>query len=393
MIPVAEAQARLLALAAPLSPQILLLDQAFGHYLSEDIFAKRNQPAADLSAMDGYAIRFADLPGPLNVIGESAAGKPFTGDVDADQAVRIFTGAHVPEGADTVLIQEDAVAEGKQLFLSGEGPNVTGKHIRRAGGDFCEGDRLLAQGALLTPGAIAAAAMGGYGQLSVGSVPKIKIIGSGDELLPPGTICDAAHIPSSNNVMLAAMLKSLPCGVYDAGIVGDDLDKLTSAFADRANFDIIVTSGGASVGDHDLVQAALLKAGAEIDFWRVAMRPGKPLMAGRLGSSIVLGLPGNPSSAFATAFLFLLPLVRHLAGSVAPFPEIKRAKSADAFPKGQSRAEYIRARVDGEHITACARQDSGMITPLIAANALLLRPAHAPPVAENGWVDYLSLAF
>lgn len=391
MIPVLEAQARLLALATPLSPQSFSLYDVIGHYLTEDIFAKRSQPAADLSAMDGYAIRFADLPGPFDIIGESAAGCPYSGAIEARQAVRIFTGAHIPEGGDTILIQEDASIANDRLWLGGEGPSNAGKHIRRAGADFCLGEKLLARGSRLTPGAIAAAAMGGLGQLPVGGTPKIAIIASGNELMPPGETCDAAQIPSSNNIMLSAMLRSLPCEVHDKGIVEDDLNKLTNAFVDAAGFDILVTSGGASVGDHDLVQAALVSAGAEIDFWRVALRPGKPMMAGRLGKTLVLGLPGNPSSAFVTAFLFLLPLVRYLAGSASPFPIVLKARISCALPENDNRDEYLRAYIEANEITPFFSQDSGMVKPLANANALVIRNAHAQQLNKGDEVEYLRL--
>ncbi len=391
MIPVAEAQARLLALAAPLPPQTMPLDHAIGRYLAEDIIARRSQPAADLSAMDGYAICFADLPGPFSLVGESAAGAPFGGMIASQQTTRIFTGAHVPTGADTILVQEDARAEGRQISLTGDGPNVIGKHIRRQGGDFRDGDRLACSGALVQAGVIAAAAMAGYGALSVGGSPRIKIIGTGDELIPPGEACDAAHIPSSNNIMLHAMLKALPCTIVDAGIVRDDLERITASFVDAANYDVIVTSGGASVGDHDFVQNALKVAGAEIGFWRVAMRPGKPLMAARIGKTVILGLPGNPSSAFVTAVLFLLPLVRHLAGSNAPFPDIGLAPVTTDIPAGDNRAEYIRARLETGKIEPFSKQDSGMIAPLVKANALLIRPTESPPLKAGDMAPYLAV--
>ncbi len=391
MIAVAEAQARLLALASPLPSQTLPLEQAIGRYLAEDIIAKRTQPAADLSAMDGYAIRFADLPGPFSLVGESAAGAPFAGTIGSQQAARIFTGAHVPTGADTILVQEDARAEGSLINLSGDGPNVIGKHIRRQGGDFRDGDRLVCSGALVHAGAIAAAAMAGYGALSVGGTPKIKIIGTGDELMPPGKACDVAHIPSSNNIMLHAMLKPLPCTVTDAGIVKDDLKLLTAAFGDAGHYDVILTSGGASVGDHDLVQDALKAAGAEIDFWRVAMRPGKPLMAARIGTTVVLGLPGNPSSAFVTAFLFLLPLIRHLAGSTAPYPAVALAPVTTDIPAGDNRSEYVRALIENGRIAPFGKQDSGIITPLVQANALIVRPTGCPPLKPGELTPYLAL--
>lgn len=391
MIPVAEAQARMLALAVPLPAQTASLEEAIGRYLAEDIIAQRTQPSADLSAMDGYAIRFADLPGPFTQVGESAAGAPFAGIVQSHQAARIFTGAHVPAGTDTILVQEDARTENGQIFLNGDGPDKSGKHIRSKGGDFLAGDVLANAGTYLQAGAIAAAAMAGYGALSVGGTPKIKIIGTGDELVPPGELCDAAHIPSSNNIMLRAMMSLLPCDAFDAGIVRDNLELLTAAFDDAADYDIIVTSGGASVGDHDFVQDALKAAGAKIEFWRVAMRPGKPLMAATIGKTIVLGLPGNPSSAFVTAFLFLLPLVRHLSGSNAPCPMVGLAPVTVDLNAADSRTEYLRARLENGEVTPFHRQDSGMLTPLIEANALIVRPANSPNLNADELAQYLAL--
>lgn len=391
MIPVEEAQMRLLLLATVLPSAVLTLDNAIGHYLAEDLIAKRNQPAADSSAMDGYAIRFTDLPGPFTQVGESAAGVPFHGAIECNQAARIFTGAHVPAGADTILVQEDAQADGNQINLIGNGPDMFGKHIRRQGGDFRDGDQLASTGSLLHSGTIAAAAMAGYGHLRVGGTAKVKIISTGDELLPPGESCDAAHVPSSNNIMLRAMLKSFPCQVVDAGIIKDNLNLIAAAFDDAEEFDVIVTSGGASVGDRDFVQEALKAAGAEIDFWRVAMRPGKPLMAGRISRTIVLGLPGNPSSTFVTAALFLLPLVRHLAGSNAALPKVDFAPSTVDLPSGDKRTEYMRARLEHGAITPFHRQDSGMITPLVEANALLVRPAFAPSMKPGDAAPYLAL--
>lgn len=391
MISVDEAQARLLTLLSSLPPLDLPVAAAVGHYLAEDIIAKRTQPAADLSAMDGYTIRFADLPGPLRVIGESAAGRPFGGKVGAGEAVRIFTGAHVPDGADAILIQEEAGRDGNALTLTGEGPPAIGAHIRQRGGDFSEGDCLLEAGTRLSAGAIASAVMAGYGTLPVGGCPKISIIASGDELLPPGQPCDAAHIPSSNSVMLAAMLNGLPCAVQDKGIIADNLPDLEAAFCACAGSDIIVTSGGASVGDHDLVQQALRNVGAEIEFWKVAMRPGKPVMAGRIGNAVVLGLPGNPASAFVTAFLFLLPLVRYLAGSRAPLLTRLTAILEDDLAAGGPRTDYLRARLENGLISTFNKQDSGMLAPLSQANALLINPADAPPRSAGSKAQYLGI--
>lgn len=391
MIGVDEAQSRLLALASPLPAIEVPVAQTVGYYLAADVIATRTQPAADLSAMDGYAIRFADMPGPWRVTGESAAGRPFAGSLGAGAAARIFTGAHVPDGADSILIQEEAGRDGDMLTLTGEGPSASGAHIRRQGGDFSEGEHLLEAGTRLNAGAIAAAVMAGYGTLQVGGCPKVSIIGSGDELLPPGDSCDAAHIPSSNNVMLAAMLDALPCDVEDKGIVADNIADLEAAFRDCAGTDIIVTSGGASVGDHDLVQRALRNVGAQIDFWKVAMRPGKPVMAGRLGDAIVVGLPGNPSSAFVTAYLFLLPLARHLAGSKSPLPEMLSAPLGADLPAGGLRTEYFRARLENGVISIFNRQDSGMLAPLSQANALLINPANSPARPAGSKAQYLRI--
>jgi molybdopterin molybdotransferase len=391
VITVEEARQRLIALAAPLPSCDLPLSQCAGRFLASDIAAKRTQPVADLSAMDGYALRFDDRNGALRVIGESAAGQPFSGIVGPNEAVRIFTGAHVPSGADTILIQEDAAIDGASLTPSPEGLMSKGKHIRRLGSDFHEGETLLTAGQMLIPGAIALAAMGGYGALSVGTAPKVSIIGSGSELAPPGEPLGEAQIPSSNNVMLAAMLADLPCNIHDEGIVKDDLNALEAKIAACASSDIIVTSGGASVGDHDLVQAALINAGAKIDFWRVAMRPGKPLMLGKLGHSFVMGLPGNPGSAFVTAFLFLIPLVRHLAGSNAPWPSLLCAPVTHDLKAGGARAEYLRAVVNEGGITAFHGQDSGVTSILSKANALLIRPTDAAPVSAGAMVNYFAL--
>ena len=391
MISVEEAQARLLALASPLPPQTLSLEQAIGHYLAENVIAKRSQPAASLSAMDGYAIRLGDLPGPFTLVGESAAGTPFAGSIGNAETARIFTGAHIPAGADSILLQEEARAENNRIYLVGpdSGPEMAGKHTRREGSDFVDGDTLVAKGSILSAGAIAATAMAGYGEILVGGMPKIKIVGTGNELVPPGACFDTSQIPSSNNLMLKAMLHQIPCHAVDFGIVKDELELVVGAFEDAAAFDIIVTSGGASVGDHDFIPDALKAVGADMDFWRVAMRPGKPVMAARIGKTIVLGLPGNPSSAFVTAMLFLLPLVRHLAGSSMPLPKVEFAPVAVALPAGDARAEYLRARIENNAILPFQRQDSGMIIPLVTANALLIRPPFAPAIQSGSLVPYL----
>ncbi len=392
MISLAEAQARLLALAAPLPSVTSPLAQASGHYLAQNVIAGRTQPAADLSAMDGYVIRFADMPGPWRQVGESAAGATFSGKVGAGETVRIFTGAHVPNGADTILLQEDVASDGVMITLTGDGPDFAGKHIRRTGTDFLAGDTLLSKGQYLGAGAIALAAMAGLGRVLHGGRAKVTIIATGDELVAPGASCSKAQIPSSNSLMLAAMLEGLPCDVVDYGVVPDSLSALIHAFADCAGSDVVVTTGGASVGDHDYVQEALKQSGATIDFWRIAMKPGKPVMAGKLGNTIFLGLPGNPSSAYVTAFLLLLPLVRHLSGCAEPYAVEEQALLANDIPATESRAEYMRGYLSAGEIKAFQAQDSGLVTVLAQANALIIRPAFSSAEAAGGAVSLYRLS-
>lgn len=392
MISVDEAQARLLALASPLPSITLPLAKAARHYLHGSIKANRTQPAADLSAMDGYAVNAADFPGPWRVIGESAAGRPFSGTLDRGEAVRIFTGAHVPKNADFIVIQENTRRDVDHVHLTQNVSPTPGTHIRCAGSDFRTGAEILPSGMLLKPGPIAVAAMAGHGTLRVGQWPRVAIVATGDELALAGATCSPAQIPSSNSPMLDAMLSDFPCEAIDAGIIPDNLAELeTKLEALTKSADIIVTTGGASVGDHDLVQTAWKNIGADMDFWKVAMRPGKPLMAGKIGNTIVLGLPGNPSSAFVTAFLFLLPLIRHMAGCLTPLPVLFEAVSVTDLPEGGGRAEFLRARVDEASIASFAVQDSGLTAPLAYANALLLQPPHVKARAAGTIVQYHQL--
>jgi molybdopterin molybdotransferase len=393
LLPVEEAQARLLALRAPLLPEQISFSECFGRYTSDDILARRDQPGAPLSAMDGYAIRFADLPGPWTIVGESAAGSAPGRSVGAGEAMRIFTGAIVPEGANTVIVQEDVVADGTILTLTGDGPATRGRHIRARASDFAAGDCLLPAGTRLTPGAIAAAAMSGADQLAVGRRPRVAILTTGDELVQAGRALTAGQIPDSNSPMLSALLASEPAVVSLPHHVRDDHAILAKVLKDLARrHDVIVTVGGASVGDHDHVRGALQDAGGSIDFWKIAMRPGKPLIAGTIGDAVLLGLPGNPSSAFVTATLFLLPLVRHLAGARDPLPAIHQAPLAITLDGGGGRRDYLRARLENGRLTPLIGQDSGMTLPLAAANALLIRDIAAPPRDAGAMADYIVIA-
>jgi molybdopterin molybdotransferase len=390
LLPVAEAQARLLALATLLPIETVPLVEAAGRWAASDIVARRTQPGADLSAMDGYAIRFADLPGPWRVVGESRAGAGFDGSIARGDTARIFTGAPVPDGADTILIQEEATREGDTLRLTGEGPPRKGAHVRSKGGDFTEGALLVAAGDRLTPGRIAAAAMGGHGVVDVRRRPRVTLISTGDELVPPGAPAPGVMLPASNGAMLQTLIAG-SADTRDAGIVPDRLDALVAAIR-AAEADIIVTIGGASVGDHDLVRPALAEAGAELDFWRIAMRPGKPLLAGRLGGTTVLGLPGNPVSAFVTAQLFLLPLIAHLGGASAPIARTEPATLDRSLPPAGNRDEYVRAAFRDGRVTPITNQDSAALATLTVADSLIVRRAGAAAALVGESVDILRIA-
>lgn len=382
MITPEEAQARILALGEPVAVETVPLLAAANRWAARDVIARRTQPARDLSAMDGYAIRFADLPGPWRVIGESAAGVPFGGHVGTGEAARIFTGAAVPGGADSIIIQEEVAREpapaqagGDTLTQSGEGPPYRGAHVRRAGSDFGNGDRLIAAGESLGPATLALAAMGGYGTLDVHRRIRVAILSTGDELVLPGIATGDDRLPNSNAPMLAAMLGTQPVELIDLGIVPDDRAAMATAFRRAHDCDILVTTGGASVGDHDLVRPVLLDLGATLDFWKVAMRPGKPLMAGTLGQTIVLGLPGNPVSAFVTATLFVLPLVRHLSGARDALPRRIVATCNSPMPAVGPRTDFVRARWEGGALALLPSTDSGVLSSLARADALIVRPA------------------
>jgi molybdopterin molybdotransferase len=390
MIPLAEAQARLIALAKPVSSETVPLSRANGRWLATDIAAIRTQPARDLSAMDGYAVR-ATSRDSWRVVGESAAGKPFSGPVSEDEAVRIFTGAALPEGCDSIIIQENVTREGDVIALLDDTPPQTGKHVRARGTDFAAGEVLIEAGTRLNPAKIALAAMGGHGSAHVRRAVRIAMISSGDELVAPGTASDDDHIPATNALMIAAMLDGWPVEINDIGIVADTLDALSDALKIAATADIIVTSGGASVGDHDLVRPALMAAGASLDFWKVAMRPGKPLMAGQLGDSLVLGLPGNPVSAFVTAILFLKPAIAALSGTAEILPRVGTAMLGAPMPAVGARTDHIRARLSENRLFPVGIDDSAVLKGLASADALIVRAAGALPADSGDFVQFIPL--
>ena len=392
LLAVEAAQAALLALADPLPTQARALVDAAGCYLADPLVAKRSQPVTALSAMDGYAIRHADLPGPWRLAGEVRAGSWPEAALEQGCAVRIFTGAALPAGADTILVQEDGRVADGIVTLTGDGPPAIASHVRAASSDFAQGALLLQAGARLTPAALALAAMAGFGTVTVGGKPRVAIITTGDEVVAPGAALAPGQIPDSNSVMLAAMLDSDAVCTGSIVHVPDNRASTATAISKAAEaHDVIVTVGGASVGTHDHVHGALTELGAPPRFWKVAMRPGKPVMAARLGGAVVLGLPGNPASAFVTAQLFLRPLLRHLAGAARPLPDINFSPLAVPLAQGGARRDYLRAVHDSRTLTPCASQDSGSVVSLAAANALILREIGATALPSGVLVPYIAV--
>jgi molybdopterin molybdotransferase len=290
-----------------------------------------------------------------------------------------------------VLVQEEAVRDGDRLALAGEGPAYQWRNVRRRGLDFTADETLIEPGSRLTPARLALAAVAGHGALAVRRPVRVAVAATGDELVPPGSPVGAAQLPESNGVMLAAMLAGLPVETIDLGILPDRRDALETAFA-AVDADVLVTTGGASVGDHDLVRPALEAVGAEIDFWKIALRPGKPMMAGRLRDTIVLGLPGNPVSAYVTALLFLGPLVAHLSGAADPFPRTRPATLGEPLAANGERTDYVRAAERDGRLFASAVQDSSMLGTLARSTCLIVRAPHAPALSPGDSVEILDTA-
>ncbi len=386
-IPLEEAQDRLLALAVPLPIERVDVESAIGRYLAEQLHARRTQPAADLSAMDGYAVKATNLSGPWQVVGESAAGHPFRGSVGDGEAVRISTGAIMPAGAEAVILQEDLAREEGQVSLSGEAPSPAHKHVRPCGMDFNVGEQVLAAGVRIGPAQAALALAAGHRHMPVRRRPRVTVIDSGDELSADPEACEFHQIPASNGVMLSSLFQSLPVETCGMAPVADTLDALTTAFDQAGDCDLIVTSGGASVGDHDLLRPALERWGAKLDFWRVAIKPGKPLLVATreraTGRQVIVGLPGNPASSMVTAYHFVLPLLRALLGAANPLAVQIPTKLHGSIKATGPRREFLRGCWDGETVTPVTLQDSGALAALAASNVLIDRPAHSPE-AQSG---------
>ncbi|MEO5755796.1 MAG: gephyrin-like molybdotransferase Glp [Mesorhizobium sp.] len=398
LVPVAEALERLLDGASPLAGESVSLLEAMDRVLADPVVALRTQPPFNASAMDGYAARTADVtsvPSRLSVIGMAPAGRGFDGTVGRAQAVRIFTGAPLPEGADTIVIQENV------RDLGGGNIEVTEstaewRNIRRVGLDFSKGDILLEKGRLLDPAALSLAASANHPRVNVVKRPLVAIIATGDELLPPGSELGPDQIISSNAYGVAAAAFSVGARALDLGIAADRKEAIAALVqkAVAAGADVIVTLGGASVGDHDLIHDVLTGEGMTLDFWKIAMRPGKPLMFGLLGNIRCVGLPGNPVASLVCSQLFLKPLLARLGGR-SHRQDIRQARLGAAMPANDLRQDYVRAVVsesDGELMaTPFGIQDSSMLRMLADANGLVVRAPFAPAAGEGGLCNVLML--
>ena len=385
LMPVAEALRLVLADAKPLPAEFVALDHVAGRVLAQDVSALRTQPPTAVSAMDGYAVRASDVakaPAALKVIGEVAAGHPFIGQVAAGQAARIFTGGVMPNGSDTVVIQELTSRVGGVVTIQKSTPK--GRNVRGQGIDFTQGDVLLRKGQRLSDRDVMLAAAMNHARVSVHRKPRVAVLGTGDELVPPGGSPKSDEIVYSNGFALASLARTEGAEVHDLGIANDRVEDITQAIkrAREWGADILVTSGGASVGEHDLVQRALTAEGLNLSFWRVALRPGRPMMHGRLGAMQVLGVPGNPVSSYVCAFLFLVPLIRRLSGRMDVEPRPEQARLGCDLPANDERADYLRATLalgpDGPVATPLPAQDSSLMAPLAKADCLVIRYPGAP---------------
>ena len=394
LLPIDEAIARMGAHLRPLASERVPLADADGRVLAAPVSTQLTQPPADMSAMDGYAVRHSDLLAqrPLRLIGTSRAGEPSDLAVEPGTCIRIFTGAYVPAGADTVLIQEDAEVDG-DLVLATEIPPA-GRHIRKAGLDFRKGDSVLQPPVRLGPAQVALLAAMNIPEVDIHRRPRVAFFASGDELVHLGETPGKGQIVSSNSVALAALIRRAGGIPVDLGIARDTEQSIQETAAAGRGCDLMISLGGASVGEHDLIQPALRARGLEVDFWRLAIRPGKPLMFGSFGGIPFIGLPGNPVSALVCATLLVEPAIGALQGLPMRHPELVMIASAVDLKANDHRQDYLRARFDRDAegrmlVHPFDAQDSSMLSVLAQADGLLVRPPHAPAVPRGTLVPVL----
>jgi molybdopterin molybdotransferase len=398
MISVEEAQQRLIAMIAPLGAEQVSLNDALGRVLAENVVARRTQPPWDVSAMDGYAARASDVakvPARLRVVGSAPAGQAYAGAVKTGEAVRIFTGAPVPEGADCIVIQEDSERQGEFVEIREGAPK--GRYVRPAGLDFRAGEVGLKAGRRLSPSDVGFAAAMNRPWLLVHRRPRVAILPTGDEVVMPGDPVGPNQIVSSNGIALAALVTSCGGVPVQLAIAPDDNSALQRIAAGAAGADLLLTTGGASVGDHDLVRGALGADGLALDFWTVAMRPGKPLMVGRYRDTPMIGLPGNPVSTLVCGLLFAKPAMAKMSGIAEVFETPARARLTVPLEANDRRQDYLRSTLsragDGTlEAEPFKKQDSSMISLLARADCLVIRKPHAPAAQVGDWVDIVSLA-
>jgi molybdopterin molybdotransferase len=399
LLPVADALAMILKEAGPTGSETVGLLEAAGRVLAAPLAATLTQPPFDASAMDGYAVRAVDaatVPARLQVIGEAAAGHGFSGSIGAGQAVRIFTGAPVPPGADAIVIQEDTERDGDIVVVKEAAKPKA--HIRTRGFDFREGEPLLAVGTRLATRHVTLAAAMGHARLPVRRRPVVAILATGDELVEPGTRPGPNQIVCSNSYGIATMVMAAGGEARILPIARDTRADLDRRMAEAADADVLVTIGGASVGDHDLIAPALKARGVGLDFWKIAMRPGKPLMFGRQGTQRVLGLPGNPVSSLICGRVFLVPLIGRLLGLPDEASDTVRARVAVPLEANGVRQHYMRAILEpsagGIPVARPVRsQDSSLLSPLAEAGALIVRAVDAPPVEAGSEIEVLRIDF
>ncbi len=397
MIPVEDALARVTAAVEPLETELVSLSEGLDRVLAEDLHARVTQPPCPVSSMDGYAVRSVDLAKPpvtLTMVGEVAAGGRHDEALAAGQTVRIFTGGPLPPDADAVVIQEDVTAEGTRVTFPE--PVAAGRFVRPAGLDFKAGELGLPAGRRLSPRDIGLAAAMNVPWLTVHRRPRIAVLSTGDELVLPGTAPGPSEIVASNGFSLSAFVRLCGAQPLHLGIAEDSPEALRSRLEAARGADLLVTSGGASVGKHDIVGSVLESLGMELDFWRIAMRPGKPLMFGRMGALPVLGLPGNPVSSLVCAELFLKPAIDIMRGCRDEPHRTRRATLAGGLAANDRRQDYLRARLREENGQLLAepfeRQDSAMLAVLAEADCLIVRPPHAPAAEAGEPVDILPLS-